>query len=199
MSRTDDRLVDEFILAVSYLLMPHEFKGTALYKFLINLARQWHISHVDLDEVIVEAVKRGVEHIQKHHEPIRSPEAWIRQVSLNILRRKVDRLVKDERASAMLTVLTPQAKDPLAESEFIEQLECLEIALNRLSGEDQALIRMKFLQRKTYAQIRHHYKLMAADGQVPSIPTLRKRESRALRRLRTIFLEIYEGEASKPV
>lgn len=194
-----DHLVHEFILAVSHLLMANEFQGTALYKFLINLVRRWHIGPVDLDEVIMEAVKRGIEYIQKHHEPIRTPEAWIRQVSLNILRRKVDGVVKSERTVEMITVLAQPAQDPLAESEFIEQLEYLEVALNRLSREDQALIRMKFLQGKTYEQIRQHYALLANDGRVPSIPALRKRESRALQRLRQIFLEIYESKVTTSV
>jgi RNA polymerase sigma factor (sigma-70 family) len=195
----NDILVNEFILAVSNLLLPNEFKGTALYGFLIGFKRRWNIFHVDLDEVIVEAVKRGIEYIRKHDEPIRKPEAWLRPVCLNILRHKVDVMVKDERKSEMMTVLAQPSKDPLMESEFIEQLEYLDLALNRLSREDQEIIRMKFIHRKTYDQIRHHYKLMAEDAQVPSVQALRKRESRALKRLRAIFLNIYEGDTTSSV
>lgn len=192
-------LVHEFVTAVSYLLMPDEFKGTALYKFLFRFARQWHIANVDLDDVVIEGVKRGVEYILRHDKPIKKPEVWLRQVCLNILRSRVDTTVKDERKVAMATQLAQHPKSPLVESELIEQLECLEVALNRLSKADQALIRMKFLHRKTYEQIRQHYKYIAASEEVvvPSVQTLRKRESRALERLRKIFLELYEGGASK--
>jgi RNA polymerase sigma factor (sigma-70 family) len=192
-------LVYEFIAAVSYLLMPDEFKGTALYKFLIRFVRQWHVAHADLDEIIVEGVKRGIEYIHKHNQPIRKPEAWLRQVCLNILRAKVDATIKDERKVKQLTTLAQHAKSPLAESELIEQLEFLEKALNKLSKEDQALIRMKFLQRKTYEQIRQHYKYIAEgeDKQAPTVQALRKRESRALQRLKQHFFSLY-GEGAHP-
>ncbi|WP_035987588.1 sigma-70 family RNA polymerase sigma factor [Leptolyngbya sp. KIOST-1] len=192
-------LVYAFMAAVSHLLMPDEFKGTALYKFLIRFAKQWHIANVDLDEVIVEGVKRGVEYIQRHGQPIKKPESWLRQVCLNILRNKVDAAVKEERKIEHLTTLAHYGKSPLVESELIEQLEYLEMALNELSKADQALIRMKFIQRKTYEQIRQHYKYMAAgaEGTVPSVQTLRKRESRALKRLKLHFFKLYEGGASQ--
>jgi DNA-directed RNA polymerase specialized sigma24 family protein len=195
-----DNLVNEFISAVSNLLVPDEFKGTALYKFLIRFARQWHIAYVDLDEVIVESVKRGVEHIQQHGEPIRKPEAWLRRVGLNILRDKVDLIIKDERRSEHLKTLTQHARSPLVQSELLEQLEFLEEALGQLSPADQDLIRMKFLHRKSYEQIRRHYKLMAEGSSVPSpvpsVQTLRKRESRALQRLRESFFKLYEGDVN---
>ncbi|MBD1874129.1 sigma-70 family RNA polymerase sigma factor [Nodosilinea sp. FACHB-131] len=192
-------LVYEFVTAVSYLLMPDEFKGTALYKFLIRFARQWHIANIDLDDVVIEGIKRGVEYILRHNLPIKKPEVWLRQVCLNILRSKVDATIKDERKVAMATQLAQHSKSPLIESELIEQLECLEVALNRLSKADQALIRMKFIHHKTYEQIRQHYKYIAESEEVivPSAQTLRKRESRALERLRKVFLELYEGGANK--
>ncbi|WP_017298749.1 sigma-70 family RNA polymerase sigma factor [Nodosilinea nodulosa] len=197
-NEVSDKLVHEFITAVSYLLMPDDFKGTALYKFLIRFVRQWHIANVDLDEVIVEGIKRGIEYIQRHSEPIKKPESWLRQVCLNILRAKVDATIKDERKVDQLTTLTQHSHSLLAESELIEQLEFLEKALNELSEEDQVLIRMKFLQRKTYEQIRQHYKYIAeGEGKTaPSVQALRKRESRALQRLKKHFFDLYEGGVS---
>lgn len=191
-------LVYEFVTKVSYLLMPDEFKGTALYKFLLRFAQQWHIANIDIDDVLIEGVKRGVEYILRHDMPIKKPEVWLRQVCLNILRGKVDTTIRDERKAAMATQLAQHSENPLVESELIEQLECLEVALNRLSKDDQALIRMKFLHRKTYEQIRQHYKYVAETGDetmnfVPSVQSLRKRESRALQRLKVHFLQLYEG------
>lgn len=188
-----DELVYEFVAAVSYLLMSYDFKGSALYKFLIRFARQWHLENADLEEVIVEAVARGIEYIRKHNAPIRKPESWLRQVCLNILKGKVDEAIKDERKVAMIATVPQHLNSPLAEAELIEQLAFLEDALNQLSPDDQMLIRMKFLQRKTYEQIRHHFKLMAEDGPVPTVQALRKRESRALQRLKSHFFELYQG------
>lgn len=193
-TKVTHQLVHEFIAAVSYLLLPNEFKGTSLYKFLIRFARQWHIAHVDLDEVIFEGIKRGIEYIQKHSRPIEKPESWLRQVCLNILRAKVDATIKNERKVKQLTTLAQHPHSPIVESQLIEQLDFLEKALNELSEEEQALIRMKFLQRKTYEQIRQHYKYIAEgeDKPVPSAQALRKRESRALQRLKKHFFKLYE-------
>ncbi|MGG6240150.1 sigma-70 family RNA polymerase sigma factor [Nodosilinea sp. AN01ver1] len=190
-----EELVYTFIAAVSHLLMPDEFKGTAFYKFLLRFVRQWHITNVDLDDVIVEGVKRGIEYIRRHNKPIHKPESWLRQVCLNILRSKVDATIKDERKVKQLTTLAQQPKHPLLEAELIEQLRFLEVALNQLTTDEQRLIRMKFLQRKTYEQIRQHYKYMAAGEEchVPSIQALRKRESRALKRLKAHFFQLYNG------
>lgn len=188
-----DELVYEFVAAVSHLLMSYEFKGSALYKFLIRFARQWHIESVDLEDVIVESVVRGIEYIRRHNRPIQKPESWLRKVCLNILKGKVDTAIKDERKTIMVTTLAQHPNSPMVEAELIEQLAFLEDALNQLSEDDQMLIRMKFLQRKTYEQIRHHFKLMAEAGPVPTIQALRKRESRALQRLKSHFFELYQG------
>jgi len=188
-------LIYEFIVAVSYLLAAHEFKGTALYKFLIKFARQWHVPEDEVNDILTEGVKRGVEYIRNHGKPINKPEAWLRPVCLNIMKDRVDAIIKDERKSEEITTLTQPSKGPLFESELIEQLEYLEKALKILSNEDQALIRMKFWEGKTYKQIQYHYKLTSDDGPVPSVPALRKRESRALKRLRDSFLKLYEENA----
>ncbi|MGG6240727.1 sigma-70 family RNA polymerase sigma factor [Nodosilinea sp. AN01ver1] len=189
----DESLVYEFLMAVSHLLMPDESKGTSLYKFLNRFVRQWQITHVDPHEVIVEGVERGVEYIHRNNQPIRNPEAWLRQVCLNILRSQVDATIKDERKAQKLTTLAQHPNNSLAELTFIEELEHLEDALNSLSSEDQALIRMKFFQRKTYEQIRDNYRAVVktGDGSVPTVRQLRRLESRALQRLRENFLKLF--------
>ncbi|MBE9138420.1 sigma-70 family RNA polymerase sigma factor [Nodosilinea sp. LEGE 07088] len=200
MSKTDQKnqqklaqieiFVDEFMLSVSDLLTPDEFKGTALYKFLLQFSKQWYVAPVDLDDVMLEAVKRGLEHIQTHGQPIKTPAAWLRHVGLNILRDQVDATVKADRKSAMLSDLVRPARERLAEAELIKQLGYLQKALDRLSPDDQAILRMKFLQGKPYEQIRQHYTLRSQAAPALSIPALRKRESRALQRLRRVLLEL---------
>jgi RNA polymerase sigma factor (sigma-70 family) len=192
--------IAQFVAAISGLLIPDEFKGTSLYCFLLRFARQWHLGHTDLDDLLIEGIKRGIDYIQKQQKPIEKPEAWLRITCLNILKTRVDAAIKEERKTAQLTVLAQHIPSPLAKSELIEQLEFLELALDQLAQEDQELIRMKFLQRKTYEQIRQHMKYTADDNSpVPSVQALRKRESRALQRLRKHFFELYEGGASSSI
>jgi RNA polymerase sigma factor (sigma-70 family) len=189
--RDQDPLVTDFLQAVSHLLQPNEFKGTALYKFLVGMARRWHLSDVDIDDVLLEAVKRGIEYIRRNGRPIEKPEAWLRRVCLNILKAQVNAAIKAEQRQTLAAATVQQTPHPLEQSELIEQLEYLEAALNRLTSQDQALIRMRFLQRQSYGQIRRHYELTAPGQPAPSEQTLRKRESRALQRLRLVFFELY--------
>ncbi|MEL7124097.1 MAG: sigma-70 family RNA polymerase sigma factor [Bacteroidota bacterium] len=192
--KSSDNLVAEFVGAVKYILMPYEFKGTALHRFVIKFARQWHISDSEVDDIIIEGVKRGVEYIQKNGKPINKPEAWLRPVYLNIMKDRVKAAIKDEQKSKDMTSVSPPSKSPLLEVELIEQLGYLDKALKALSREDQVLIRMKFLRNKTYDQIQYHYKLASEGDPVPSIVTLRKRVSRALEKLKFSFFELYEEE-----
>lgn len=184
--------VNGFTDEVRRLLLPNEYQGTALYKFLIQMARSYHLPPQEVDAILNEGVKRGVEYIQLKQEPIHQPAAWLRQTCLNIMRSRVDANIKHEKKTQKVTECNPTPPNPLEESELIEQLEFLEKALLELSIADQQLLRMKFWEDLTYKQIQYRYKLSDADT-VPSIQALRKRESRALAKLRDSFFKIYEG------
>lgn len=184
----------KFINQVSCLLQPDELKGTSLFKFLRHFAKRWHVSHVDIEEVITEGVKRGLNYIDTKQVEIHSPEAWLRQVCLNILRGKVEAIIKEEKKVQSVKILRRPSRSPLIETELIEQLEFLEAALERLSPDDRGMIRLRFIHGKNYKQIQYHYKL---QGQGVSIQALRKRESRALQRLKEYFFDLYDGRAGK--
>lgn len=185
-------LKQKFTNEVSYLLQPDELKGTSLFKFLTHFAKRWHVPCEDLDEVITEGVRRGLQYIDKHSTEIRTPESWLRQVCLNILKSRIDSAIKEEKKAKSLTTLSRPCRCPSAEAELVEQLEFLEKALGSLSPEDRLLVRLKFIHGRSYKQIQYHYKL---QNQGVSIPALRKRESRALKRLKEHFFDLYEGGA----
>lgn len=185
--------VKDFTDKVSCFLLPNEYEGTALYKFLIQMARSYHIPVHEVDAILGEGVKRGVEYIQRKQQPILKPAAWLRLTCLNIMKSRVDGNIKRETKAQKATEIAPIPANPLETSELLEQLEFLEVALAELPLADQQLLRMKFWENKTYKQIQYHHKLMSENDAVPSIPALRKRESRALKKLREIFFKIYEG------
>lgn len=62
-------------------------------------------------------------------------------------------------------------------------------ALNHLSKSDQEILNLRFYQGKQYKEIQAHYLEIASVS--IKVPTLRKRESRAIERLQAKFLELY--------
>lgn len=190
--QTKAELKQKFISEVSYLLQLNELKGTSLCKYLVHFAKRWHVPYADLDEIIMEGVRRGLEYIENNDDEIKSPEAWLRRVCLNILKDRINEIVKRERKTEAIALLMQSGQLPSAKIELVEQLEFLEQALNLLSPEDRLIIRLKFIHGKNYKQIQYQYEL---QGELVSIPALRKRESRALNRLREHFFSLYNGGA----
>jgi RNA polymerase sigma factor (sigma-70 family) len=193
---------EEFKSAVSKMLLPHDSDGTALLNFLRHWMFRWRIHNVEAMDVLLEAVKRGLVHIQKNEQPIHNPSAWLRGTSLNVLRDKVKEFDKNKHLVAHLEALygVPQGelpfnsgRNPLAEAEFLEQLETLQKSMDALSADDRLLIRMHFFEEKTYAQIQKYF--VDRDSQIIGEATLRQRESRALKRLGKIFLKLYNEGA----
>lgn len=189
----------EFQLKVSEMLRPNDFDGTALLRFLRHWMFRSRIKNVDALDILQEAVKRGLVYIQGNQQPITNPSAWLRGTCLNILRDKLKERDRNENLVARLDALCgvsqgeipPNSeRSPLAEAEFLEQLETLQKSIDALTTDDRLIICMHFFEEKTYAQIQAYFK--RRDDQLIAEATLRQRESRALKRLRKIFLKLYD-------
>jgi RNA polymerase sigma factor (sigma-70 family) len=183
------KLKNVFCNEVSHLLTPNNFKGTSLYSFVNRLASRWNVHQIDIHEIIIEGVKRGIEHIEKTGEAINKPEAWLRKVCTHILSDEVDKIVKEEKkVEKQKHELNSIYNTVPSEPDLMCRLEHSDVALRSLSSSDQQIIRLRFFEGKTYEQIQHYYEL---QEEVITIPALRKRESRALKRLRVEFFAIY--------
>lgn len=189
---------EEFELAVSKMLLPHDSGGTALLRFLRHWALRWQIHDFDAMDTLQEAMKRGLVYIRKSKQPIHNPSAWLRGTGLNVLRDKVKEFDKNKCLVASFKALYEVSQcelpfnsgsNPLAELVLEEQLETLQKSIDALSADDNLLIRMHLFEEKTYAQIQKYF--VDRDGQVIAEATLRQRESRALKRLGKIFLKLY--------
>jgi RNA polymerase sigma factor (sigma-70 family) len=184
------KLKNDFCNAVSHLLAPNNFKGTSLYSSINRLAYKWNASHIDIHEIIIEGVKRGIEHIEKTGEAIKIPEAWLRKVCTHILSDEVEKIIREEKKVKQqeyeLSIVSYDAFS--SEPDLMNRLERSDEALRSLPPSDQEIIRLRFFEGKTYEQIQHYYEL---QEEVITIPALRKRESRALKRLRAKFFAIY--------
>ena len=189
-----EKLKSLFVGQVRYLLQFNQFKGTALCMFLRHYAKRWQNSHIDLYEVIVEGVRRGIEYIEKNGKEIRSPEAWLRLTCLNILKDKINKTIREEKKVENISLIQCLCSTSSAQPELMEKLDYLDQAMKYLSEGDRLLIHLKFFEYKTYEQIQHYYLLLY--GEEISIPALRKRESRAIKRLKNHFFTLYDGKSN---
>jgi RNA polymerase sigma factor (sigma-70 family) len=183
------KLKEDFCSEVSSHISPDNFKGTSLYSFIRNRSRNWHISHVDPNDIIIEGVKRGIEYIEKTGKAIEKPESWLRKVCMNILSDTVEQAIKEEKKiEGQKALLREMDRASESQPDLVDYLEFIDEALSSLSKNDQFLLKMRFLKGKSYEQIRHIYEL---QGEVVTVPALRKRESRAVQRLRKNFRRIH--------
>ena len=97
---------------------------------------------------------------------------------------KKNRLIKEKNTYLLPTT---HALDQL---ESDEERNAVKQALSYLSDSDQEIIELRFYQGKKYKEIQAHYLEIA--GVSIKVPTLRKRESRAIERLQAQFLELYK-------
>ena len=107
-------------------------------------------------------------------------------------------MVKDEKRYRLLKGKNKdlsKSADPFTEVETREQKQILREVMPSLSQEDQEIIFLRFNRGFSYKEIQQHY-LDLADISI-EIPALRKRESRAIRRLRKKFWEYYENRQSQ--
>lgn len=194
LSRENPKVLQKaFIAEVSLLLLPNNAKGTALLKFLRHYMNKWHIRGKDPYDILLDGISRGLQFIEQTGNPILKAEAWLRSTCLNILKDAVKESIKDEalKKSILLDAIDRgQINNPLTGAELLEQLELLQIALKRLPSADRDILQLRFCHEKTYSQIQKYYESL--DGQIIQEAALRKRESRALRRLRKRFLKLYE-------
>lgn len=186
----------KFIEEVCLLLLPNNSKGTAFLRFLQHYTRKWHLQSIDPYDVLIEGILRGLQAIESGRS-IEKPEAWLRQTTLNILKDKVKHSIKDEQLEKALVGSQPiqsrYSDNPLAEAELLEQLEILEKAFQKLPILDRDIIYQRFYLGKTYKQIQSTSESL--NGQIIQEATLRKREARALKKLKRIFLKLYQMSA----
>ncbi len=193
-SKSIERKQFQFRTEVSLLLLPNDSRGTAFLRFLRHYIHKWHIKSVDPFDVLLEGTQRGLASIEQTGQPITKAEAWLRSTCLNVLKDKVKQSIKDEKLVQNLIVFysvhPSHTENPLVEAELLEQIEVLQEAFQRLSVPDQDILRLRFYGEKTYQQIQKTYETL--HGQIIDVPALRKRESRALKRLKKLFTKLYQ-------
>lgn len=184
------KLKKQFLNEVSCILEPSNAEGRTFLNYLQRTGKQLNIRDLEPRELISDAVMRGLAYIDNNSEEIKNTQAWLRRVCTYIMYD----MVKGEKKNRLLKAKNKdplEFADPFTEVESEEQKQALERALPLLSQEDQDILELRFYQGRSYKDIQQHYLEIA--GVSIKVPALRKRESRALQRLRAKFWETYEG------
>jgi RNA polymerase sigma factor (sigma-70 family) len=193
-SNNHERAKAKFRKEVCCFLLPHNSQGTALLKFIAHYINKWRIRTLDPYDVLIEGIYRGLQTIEEKGTPIEKAEAWLRGACLNILRDEVKHCEKSGKLTKEMKIghaVRTHSANPLVAAELLEQVEFLQQAYERLSSSDQDIIYQRFYLGKTYKQVQAIYERL--NGQKVESSTLRKRESRALERLKKIFLDLYQA------
>lgn len=179
----------KFSDATSLILDPSNHEGTAFLNYLQGVGKRLNISDLDPREVLIEATTRGLYKIERTGTEIYNPRAWLSKTCTFILldmmkAEKKNRLIKEKNTHR------PSTAHALDKLESDEERKTVKQALSHLSDSDQEILSLRFYQGKKYKEIQAHYLEIA--GVSVKVPTLRKRESRAIERLQSKFLELYE-------
>lgn len=165
----------------------------SLRSYLERLKKQWGLPNIDTSEVLSESISRGVRYIASKGEAIDNPIGWLRAVSLNIIRDEAKAVAKERRLQERIAYeYDSSPPDPFQDPEFLEEVETLRSAMDVLSEADRTILRHRFFEKQRYREIQA--KLEAEEGKKTTVAALRKRESRALKRLREGFLQLKEEE-----
>lgn len=177
---------NQFLNEVSSFLEPGNLEGSALLGSIEQSLRACDIRDVEPKDILLSAVVDGVEYLGSGKEDIRNKKAWIRKVCLHkiadeVRRRKRARSLKKKSESHVY-----EDEEPLEVLELDEMREDVKKAMQLLPKADREILELKYYGGKTYQEMQELF--LARYGTKIHLPTLRKRESRAVQRLRKILL-----------
>lgn len=181
-------LKSDFSKEVSCLMHPSSVEGTKLLNYLQRVARQLNIRDFSVHDVVSEATVRGFDAIDRKGERIRSASAWLRSIGTRIIKDRVKREIRDRKLREKHAYHSP-TPDGLLRLLVDEESTVIAQAMQLLSPEDQKILRLRFIQGMRYRDIQTWY--FDEMGVSVKEATLRKRESRALARLKSKFREMY--------
>lgn len=176
---------------VSNLFAPGNKEGTRILTSFQRTARQLNIRNFDVKEILSEVTCKGLSTIDKKEEPIESVSAWYRSVGPNLIKDRVGAEIKARKLIEKHS-FSPDISDAWVKLVLEEEGAAAAEAVELLSPEDQEIIRLRFIEGMSYKEIQAHYQRI--EQRTIKVPTLRKRESRAVKRLRDQFKKIYKCE-----
>ena len=178
---------DDFNRQVSNIFAPNNREGSRILTAFERIAKQLNIRDFDVREVLSEVTCRGLATIEKKEQPIKSVPAWFRSIGTNIIKDRVKAEIRArklfEKQAHHMEVSDSWLK-LIAKEEGAAAYEAFKL----LSPEDQEILRLRFIEEMRYKDIQAYYQNI--KNVFVKVPTLRKRESRAVERLKHQFSEV---------
>ncbi|MGD1854197.1 MAG: RNA polymerase sigma factor [Leptolyngbyaceae cyanobacterium] len=189
--RPDLPLLDVLDLALSEILGSNNSYAYSTLATVRRYLYQFRLMHqFEPYEILFEAYLRGKAR-QRTGEVIRNPHAWLKRTAFNVVREK-SRQAQRQAAQSYEEIEYRISAEPEYALEAIDlrhEIELLYKALRALSREDDhtaQLLVWRTIERLSWEQITDR---LAAQGEteLPTQATLRKRVSRAKKRMRHIM------------
>lgn len=177
----------DFSRQVSQLFAPDNRDGSRILTAYERIARQLNIRDFDAREVLSEVTCRGLAAIERKEEPIKSIPAWFRSIGTNIIKDGVKAEIKARKLFEK-QAYQPETSDSLLSLIAKEEGVAAYEAFKCLSLEDQEILRLRFIEDMRYKEIQAYYQ--DVKNILVKIPALRKRESRAVERLKKQFTKV---------
>lgn len=158
----------------SYLLVNHFIKRTL---------KQFHLNNTCVGDVISEVYLRGVKLIDSGKE-IRNPGAWIRVTAYNVI-REMHRQKQQEHPNSELVELKVSPQETEHNQEKEQNFLKLKHLLQSLKEKDRQILELRFFQDKSWQEVTDY---LNSRGESLTNATVRQRGSRALKRLKKVYL-----------
>lgn len=178
---------DTFSDQVSQIFAPGNRDGSRILNYFERTAKQLNIRDFDAREVLSEVTCKGLATIEKKEEPIKSVPAWFRSIGINIIKDRVKAEIKARKLFEKQAHHT-EASDSWLKLIVEEEGAAAYEAFKLLSPEDQEILRLRFIEDMRYKDIQAYFQ--KAKNVFVKVPTLRKRESRAVERLKQQFAKV---------
>lgn len=180
---------DAFSREVSQVFAPNNKEGSRILTYFERTARQLNIRDFDVREILSEVTCKGLVTIEKKEEPIKSVPAWYRCIGINLIKDRVKAEIK-ARKLVQKHAYHAEASDSWLKLMLEEEGAAAADAFELLSSEDQEILRLRFIEEMRYKDIQAYYQKVKNVS--VKVPTLRKRESRAVARLKKQFAKVCE-------
>jgi DNA-directed RNA polymerase specialized sigma24 family protein len=191
-SLTSER--EEFDREFSRLQKDHRSPAAISTAFFIRIKlSQFKLRNLSEDDILSEVYLRGAALTQSGQE-IKRVSSWIRATALNVIRERARQQRREFNGSEFFEVdLVASNVEQFAsllalEDELQGDLEVLRRAFQKLTSEDQRLLRLRHLNDLSWKEVVEI--LQSEDGESISIATARKAGSRSLVRLHRIFQDL---------
>lgn len=181
-------LQKKFEEEIAKLISPKSKKGSILLRYIDRLLQQYEHCDLEAHDVLVEAYIRGLRYIEKNGEDIRVPEAWMRTAALRVIQGNSKKNLRHDKIKYICSDHAKVEEHPLYQVERSDATEKLKLALADLDAEDRLILELRF-DGKAFAQIKNEYFVL--KGEEIGEAALRQRSSRALKKLRLKFEELY--------